>query len=125
MLGQKNPQKPFNAKSICITAMTVTKEPKGDFFDDAYTLLHPTRFRIVTLLNEKPMHIGDISRVLDVERHLIGMHLDILESYGFVSSEYVVSEEKRSRGKAKRIVRLMDKVEKMCSELQNELQPFT
>jgi predicted ArsR family transcriptional regulator len=104
--------------------MTVIKKQKGDFFDDAYTLLHPTRFRIVKLLNEKPMHIGDISRVLDVERHLIGMHLDILKEYGFVSSEYVISEEKRLRGRATRIVRLTDKVAKVCSELQKELNAF-
>jgi predicted ArsR family transcriptional regulator len=70
------------------------------------------------------MHIGDISRVLDVERHLIGMHLDILKEYGFVSSEYVISEEKRLRGRATRIVRLTDKVAKVCSELQKELNAF-
>jgi len=94
--------------------MTVIKEPKGDFFDDAYTLLHPTRFRIVKLLNEKSMHIGDISCVLGVERHLIGMHSDILELYGFVESERVISEEGQLKGRVTRIVRLTDNVAKVC-----------
>ena len=77
------------------------------------------------LLNEKPMHIGDISRVLGVERHRIGMHFDILELYGFVESERVISEEGQLKGRVTRIVRLTDKVAKVCSELQKELQPFT
>jgi len=105
--------------------MTVIKEPKGDFFDDAYTLLHPTRFRIVKLLNEKPMRIGDISRVLGIERHLTGMHLDILELYGFVESKRVISEEGQTKGRVTMIVRLTDKVAKVCSEPQKELQPLT
>jgi len=89
-----------------------------------HLLLHPTRFRIVKLLNKKPMHVGEISRVLDVERHLIGMHSDILELYGFVESERVISEEEQTKGRVTRIVRLTDKVAKVCSELQKELQPF-
>ena len=105
--------------------MTQIKNPKGDFLDDANTLMHPLRFRIVELLKQKPMHIGDISRVLGVERHLIGMHLDILELYGFVESERVISEEGQLKGKVTRIVRLTDKVAKVCSELQKELQPLT
>jgi DNA-binding MarR family transcriptional regulator len=71
------------------------------------------------------MHIGDISRVLGVKRHLIGMHLDILDLYGFVESKRVISEEGQLKGRVTRIVRLTDKVAKLCSELQKELQPFT
>jgi len=108
--------------------MTVIKEPKGDFFDDVYTLLHPTRFRIVKLLNEKSMHIDRRDKPRPGRGkapNLIGMHLDILELYGFVSSERVISEEGQLKGRVTRIVRLTDKVAKVCSELQKELQPLT
>ena len=45
-----------------------------------------------------------------MERHLIGR---------------VISEEGQTKGRVTRIVRLTDKVAKVCSELQKELQPLT
>jgi len=74
-------------------ASSTTTGTRTGVSGECLTYVTPMRFRIVKLPNEKPMHVGDISRVLDVERHLIGMHLDILELYGFVSSERVISKE--------------------------------
>jgi predicted transcriptional regulator len=94
------------------------KKLKGAFLDDAHTLLHPIRFRIVQLLAEKPMHINEISKALGEERRLVSYHLHTLEEYGFVSSKYEISEHPKSRGKAIRKYWVNGKVEDLISELK-------
>jgi predicted transcriptional regulator len=94
------------------------KKLKGAFLDDAHTLLHPIRFRIVELLAEKPMHINEISKALGEERRLVSYHLHTLEEYGFVSSKYEISEHPKSRGKAIRKYWVNGKVADLISELK-------
>ncbi|HUV02805.1 MAG TPA: winged helix-turn-helix domain-containing protein [Desulfobacteria bacterium] len=88
---------------------------------DAHVLLHPIRFRILELLKEKPMHINAISIAMGMERRLVTYHLAILEEYGFLTSKYEISLEKKSKGKALRIYTVTDKVAKVISELKKEL----
>lgn len=88
---------------------------------EAHVLGHPVRFRIVKLLAEKPQHIAGISKAMEEERRLVHQHLDILEKYGFVSSEYEISEAIKSEGKVIRIYQATDKVEAVLCELMEKL----
>ncbi len=88
------------------------------FVEDAHVLLHPIRFRIVELLSEKPMHINVISKAMGEERRLVSYHLLTLEENGFVTSEYKISEEPTSKGKALKVYRLTGKVEEVISGLK-------
>ena len=45
----------------------------------ANVLMHPTRYRIVALLAEQPMHLDALSRALDTERMLVAYHLMALQ----------------------------------------------
>ena len=47
------------------------KKRDAKLLEDAHILMHPTRYRIVELLAEKPRHIDWISRALDVKRGLV------------------------------------------------------
>lgn len=100
--------------------MTQIKKPTGDFLDDVYTLLHPMRFRIVKLLAKKPMNITEISKAMGEDGRPVATNynLNILEEYGFVSSEYEISEVKKSKGRALRIYKVTDKVWKVSSEFK-------
>jgi DNA-binding transcriptional ArsR family regulator len=91
---------------------------KAELVKEAHVILHPIRFKIVELLAEKPMHISEISRALNEERRLVSYHLDTLDEYGFVSSNYAISEHPKSRGKALRIYSTTGKVKKVVSELK-------
>lgn len=81
-------------------------------------LLHPIRFRIVKLLAEKPMHVKEMSKALGEERRLISYHLHILEEYGFLKSDYEISELPKLKGKAIRKYRVTAKLEEMISWLK-------
>ena len=94
---------------------------KDSLVTDAHVLLHPIRFRMVELLAEKPMHINAISKAVGEERRLVSYHLVTLEEYGFVSSKYEISDEKKSRGKALRRYWVTEKVEEVISELKEKL----
>jgi DNA-binding transcriptional ArsR family regulator len=86
---------------------------------EAHVLLHPIRFRIVELLVEKPMHINSISKALEgKKKKLVSYHLDILEEYGFVTSEYEISEQPKSKGKALKKYSVTDKVEEVLLGLK-------
>jgi DNA-binding transcriptional ArsR family regulator len=89
--------------------------------EEAHVLLHPIRFRIVELLNEKPMHINGISKALGEERRLVSYHLLALEDYGFVNSKYEISEEPKSKGKAIRKYWVTDKVKDVVSQIKREI----
>jgi DNA-binding transcriptional ArsR family regulator len=87
---------------------------------EAHVLLHPIRFRIVELLAEKPMHIKSISKALEgKKKKLVSYHLDILEEYGFVTSEYEISEQPQSKGKALKKYCVTDKVNEVLLGLKN------
>ena len=92
-----------------------------DLLKEVHALLHPIRFRIVELLAEKPMHINGISKVLGEERRLVSYHLLTLEEYGFLSSNYEISELPKSKGKAIRKYRVTEKVEEVISEFKRRL----
>lgn len=87
----------------------------------AHVLVHPIRFRIVELLRENPMHINSISKALGEERRLVSYHLQILETYGFLSSKYEISEQEKSKGKAIRKFWITDKVDEVLAELREKL----
>lgn len=84
-----------------------------DLIKDVHVLLHPLRYRIVELLEEKPMHVTGISTVLEEEGRLVSYHLLILVEHGFLRSNFEISEQTRSRGKAIRIYRVTEKVEEV------------
>ncbi len=88
---------------------------------EVHVLLHPMRYKIVELLAEKPMHINGISKVLGGERRLVSYHLLTLEEYGFLNSNYEISEQPKSKGKAIREYHVTEKVEEVISELKKRL----
>ncbi|MBL7117255.1 MAG: ArsR family transcriptional regulator [Candidatus Syntrophoarchaeum sp.] len=61
-----------------------------DLIKDVHVLLYPLRYRIVELLEEKPMHVTGISTVLEEERRLVSYHLLILVEHGFLRSNSVI-----------------------------------
>jgi DNA-binding transcriptional ArsR family regulator len=89
------------------------------FVKEAHVLLHPIRFGIVKLLAERPMHINAISKALDGEKkRLVSYHLRTLEDFGFVRSEYEISEQPKSKGRAIRKYWVTDKAEEVISKLK-------
>ncbi len=63
----------------------MSKKPLEDsLLKDSHVFLHPERYRIMELLVEKPMHIGELSRAMREERWLVTYHLKALEERGFV-----------------------------------------
>ena len=89
--------------------------------EDAHALIHPTRYRIVELLEEKPMHINALSRVLPMERRLVTYHLLKLEKHGFVTSEYKLAFVIKQKGKAFRVYSVTDKVAEVKADLKAAL----
>jgi DNA-binding transcriptional ArsR family regulator len=85
---------------------------------EAHVILHPIRFRIIELLNEKQMHVSELSKALAEERRLLSYHLDILEEYGFVQSQHEISDQPKSKGKALRIYRATDKIEQVLGAIK-------
>ncbi|MGB2841575.1 MAG: winged helix-turn-helix domain-containing protein [Halobacteriota archaeon] len=94
---------------------------EDDLIKDVHMLLHPVRYRIVELLAEKPLHINGISKALGEERRLVSYHLLTLEEHGFLSSNYEISEQPKSKGKAIRKYEVRGKVEEVISEFKKGL----
>ena len=88
---------------------------------ESHILLHPIRFRLVEMLTQKPMFINELSKAIGEERRLVSYHLRTLEDYGFVSSRYEISEEKKSKGKALRRYWVTDKVEQVKRMIKESL----
>jgi len=89
---------------------------------EAYVLLHPTRFKIVELLAEKPMYIAEIAKTLRADsQFVISYHLRILEEYGFLSGRYEISKQPKSRGKAVKIFSVTGKVEQVKRVMKEKL----
>ena len=97
------------------------KQLEEQLIKEAHVLVHPMRFRIVELLRENPLYINSISKALGEERRLVSYHLQILEGDGFLSSEYEISEQEKSKGKAIRRFWVTDKVDKVLAELREKL----
>ena len=89
--------------------------------EDAHVLLHPTRYRIVELLAEKPMHIDALATALGMEKRLVSYHLLKLEEHGFVTREYELGFviKQKGKGKAFRVYMVTDKVAEVKAELKN------
>jgi DNA-binding transcriptional ArsR family regulator len=101
----------------------MAKEPlEGTFLEDAYTLIHPIRYRIIKLLAEKPMHVNAVALAMGMERRHVTYHLRILEKYGLLTSHYEVSEGPELRGKALRVCTVTDKVAEVKAELKKDLE---
>jgi len=92
-----------------------------DLVKEVYMLLHPMRYKIIALLNEKPIHINEISKALNEERRLVSYHLRTLEEHGFLSSKYEISEQPKSKGKAIRKYMVTGKVKEVISEFLKRL----
>jgi DNA-binding transcriptional ArsR family regulator len=91
---------------------------EDDLLKEVHVLLHPIRYRIVELLAEKPMHINEMSNTLGKERRLVSYHLLTLEEHGFLSSNYEISEQPKSKGKALRKYKVTEKVEEVILKLK-------
>ena len=94
---------------------------KEQLIEDAHMLMHPLRFRMVEVLQEKPMHINAVSKAIKVERRLATYHLVALEEHGFVKSKYEISLEGKSKGKAIRVYWITDKVASVIAQMKREL----
>ena len=92
---------------------------EDEFLKDVHVLGHPIRFRIMDLLAEKPMYINEISKTLGEERRLVSYHLHILEKCGFLKSNYEISDQLKSKGKAIRKYKVAEKVKGMISWLKS------
>ncbi len=90
-----------------------------ELLKDVHVLLHPIRYRIVELLEEKPMYINEISKALGEERRLVSYHLLTLEEHRFLNSKYEISEQSKSKGKAIRKYEVTGKVEEVISALKS------
>lgn len=88
-------------------------ERDDDLIRDVHVLLHPLRYEIVELLEEKPMHIKEISNALEEEMRLVSYHLLILVEHGFLRSNFKISEQTKSKGRAIRKYRVTEKVEEV------------
>ncbi len=98
------------------------KRPKGEFIDDAHTLLQPIRFKLIELLgSEGPHYINELAKALGKERRLISNHLEILEDYGFVTSRRELSENPRSLGRELKIYQVTPKVAEVRAALKKML----
>lgn len=88
-------------------------ENNHKLLEEAHVLFHPLRYKIVELLRKGPMYINEIAKAVGKDRRLTSYHLRTLEEYGFVSSEYEVSQEGMSKGKALRMYWLTGKVDEV------------
>lgn len=61
--------------------MKHTQKPFRAFFE---TLGNENRWRIVELLEKKPIRAGDIARALNIEQSLVSHHVKRLTTCGFV-----------------------------------------
>ena len=97
------------------------KKVDTKLLEDAHVLLHPTRYRIVVLLAEQPMHLDALATALGMERRLVSYHLLKLEEHGFVTSEYELGFVIKQKGKAFRVYMVTDKVAEVKAELKKGL----
>ena len=56
-------------------------------------LANPHRFRIIALLAEESLHVSELARRLGMSRALLYMHLQRLESAGYVTGHLELSDD--------------------------------
>jgi len=90
-----------------------------DTIREGTTMLHPVRWKILTVLKAKgiEMYIDQIADAVNEDRRLVSFHLGTLQELGFVESEFKVVQEPRSKGKAGRFFKLTPKFDKVRSDL--------
>ncbi|MBN1456057.1 MAG: helix-turn-helix transcriptional regulator [Methanomicrobia archaeon] len=66
-------------------------ERENTVLKEAHILLHPLRYRIASLLAERPLNLQELIETLCEDRRLISYHLLILEEHGFVSGKFKFS----------------------------------
>lgn len=88
------------------------------------TLFQPVRYRIFKHLREHHdgSYIQEIADELNEDRQLVTHHLMKLAKHGFVDSEYEVSTEPASKGRAKKVYTLTDRVEELKPEIEDLLE---
>lgn len=93
------------------------------FKRDVYVLMHPLRRSIVEMLEAEPegLHINKLAEQLQANRQLVSFHLLTLSENEFVDSNYFVSEQPHSKGKAIKVYNLTDKTHKILEMLKESL----
>ena len=91
---------------------------------DAETLFHPLRYRIVEALAKKPsgLYINQLAEAVGADRQLVSFHLLTLASAGYVEGEYQIAEKPHSKGKAVKVYRLTEKVDRAFKAIRKELE---
>lgn len=96
--------------------------PEVDKIEAIQTLFQPVRYRIYNHLRERGgSYIQEIADALGEDRQLVSHHLMTLANHGFVQGEYQVSQEPSSKGRAKKVYTLTDKVEELKPTIENLL----
>ena len=92
---------------------------KEQIIRDSLIMLHPIRWKILMLLQEKnsEMYIDQIADMIQENRRLVSFHLGTLEEQGFLESAFKIIKEPKSKGKAGRYFRLTPKFERVRREL--------
>lgn len=100
---------------------TTTK--KETLSEEAYALVHPTRYKIVKLLRSKEkLYIAQIAKKLELNPKVASFHLTVLANYGFVDGDYGLKNPKKGAPKAVKYYRLTNKVDQVLSKLRKELE---
>ncbi len=61
---------------------------KNDSWETIHVISHPTRAKIIKLLNKGKMHISALDKELEESWTTIAHHLGILERFGILKSYY-------------------------------------
>ena len=91
---------------------------------DAETLFHPLRYRIVEALAKEPggLYINQLADAVSADRQLVSFHLLTLASEGYVQGEYQIAKKPASKGKAVKVYRLTEKVERAFKAIRKEIE---
>lgn len=82
---------------------------------------HPERLRILLRLREDPTYVSELSRVLNIDRGIVGYHIGILEAHGYLNGKHEISETGNSKGRAIHMFSVTEKAEKRLSMLSDIL----
>jgi len=86
--------------------------------DDLFTVLQPTRRKIVEALKNGSMYIGQVAEAIGEDRKNVGFHLLVLEEKGIVRGEPGVIKEARSKGRLGKFYSLTKKGQKLLKVLK-------
>lgn len=92
---------------------------------DSCMLLHPLRYKIISLLNQFPeLYTEEISTKAGIKRKTITFHLDILTKNGFIIGEYKMSQSAELKGRTINAFKLLPKVKETFGKLKELLQKW-